>query len=95
MLTFANGRQAAMRSPDNAQWAIERQLLILDAERDSAFRVGLDVSEIADMPVLVGRSAVSLIEGVEVRARRHATIAKIAESAVKRRLAIRRGCCHI
>ena len=80
MLTFANGRQAAMRSPDNAQWAIERQLLILDAERDSAFRVGLDVSEIADVPVLVGRSAVGLIERVEMRASRNASTAEIAES---------------
>ena len=52
--------------PNDALRAIQRQKLVLDRELRDAKFIALDVAQVPDVPLAVGRCAVVLAERVEV-----------------------------
>lgn len=79
-------------APDDAQWTIEGYQRILDGELGLALSITLDVSKISDVAGHVGRCAMRLAEGIEVRSCRSATRREVSSSAIElfRR---ERSCC--
>ena len=74
--------------PDDTERPIERDEAVLERECSNAFGVGLDVTEVPNVPVDVRRRAMRHFEWVKVRTSRRATVAQVARGTV----GILRGC---
>lgn len=64
--------------PDDTERPIERDEAVLERENSNALGVGLDVTEVPNMPVDVRRRAMRHFEWIEVRTSRRATVAQVA-----------------
>lgn len=68
-------------SPDDAQRSVERKKLIFERKLGVTVAVALDISQVANMTLLVFWGTVILVEGVKMRPGGGTSIRKVSRDA--------------